>query len=100
MATAYVFTSQYREDRGFFISFAAGAVYSHAKKKQASSFGNATYNSVLPMIETGMGIVTSLSGNNTMKWSGAISFAGEQKTPRPAAQSGLIMLSLKAAVGF
>jgi hypothetical protein len=100
MATASVFTSQYKEDRGFFISLAAGIVYSHAKKKQASSVGNASYINWLPTIETGLGFVTSLSGNNTMKWSAALSFAGEQQTPRPYTESRLVLLSLKAAVGF
>ena len=100
MATGYVFTSSYKEDRGFFVSLAAGVIYSNAKKKQAGSFGNAKYINWLPAVETGLGFVSSLSGNNSMKWAAALSFAGEQETPRPERESGLLMLSLKVAVGF
>lgn len=100
MATGYVFTSSYKEDRGFFVSLAAGVIYSNAKKKQAGSFGNAKYTNWLPAVETGLGFVSSLSGNNSMKWSAAFSFAGEQETPRPERESGWVMLSLKVAVGF
>lgn len=100
MAMGYVFTSQYRENRGFFISLGAGVIYSNAKKKQESSFGKEKYTNWLPVIEPGLGLVTSLSGNNSMKWSAALSFAGEQETPRPELSSGLLMVSLKVAVGF